>query len=119
MSNTDDHLRNHGFLRERTDGWSLSPAFDINPNPDPGAKRLSTTIDFGNDFADIDLLIDVADAFRLGPEDAIAILRDVLDAHRDWRTVASSSGLTSAEIDDMSRAFEHDRSERAIKIVGA
>lgn len=87
VSNTDDHLRNHSFLRERTDGWSLSPAFDINPDPDPdpGAKRLSTTIDFGNDLADIDLLIDVADAFRLGPEDAIAILRDVLDADRERR----------------------------------
>ena len=48
ISNTDDHLRNHGFLRESTAGWRLSPVFDINPNPGPVARRLATTIAFGS-----------------------------------------------------------------------
>ena len=45
ISNTDDHLRNHGFLRSSAVGWELAPAFDVNPNPDPGPKILSTAID--------------------------------------------------------------------------
>jgi hypothetical protein len=48
ISNTDDHLRNHGFLRESTAGWSLSPAFDLNPNPEGAAKQLATAIDESN-----------------------------------------------------------------------
>ena len=44
ISNTDDHLRNHGFLRSRA-GWRLSPAFDINPTPQ--RKAFATT--FAND----------------------------------------------------------------------
>ena len=42
LGNTDDHLRNHGFLASRG-SWTLSPAFDVNPNPDPMARR-STSI---------------------------------------------------------------------------
>lgn len=45
ISNTDDHLRNHGFLHERGDSWMPSPAFDLNPDPHPGSKDLSTAID--------------------------------------------------------------------------
>ena len=38
INNTDDHLRNHGFLYEKG-GCCLSPLFDINPNPQTGALR--------------------------------------------------------------------------------
>ena len=48
ISNTDDHLRNHGFLRTSTAGWSLSPAFDLNPDPEGEAKQLATAIDENN-----------------------------------------------------------------------
>ena len=47
ISNSDDHLRNHGFLRLSSAGWTLSPAFDLNPDPRPGPKRLSTAIEPG------------------------------------------------------------------------
>ena len=55
ISNTDDHLRNHGFLRANQGGWMLSPAFDINPDPRPGPTRLSTAIDGSNATASVDL----------------------------------------------------------------
>jgi len=42
ISNTDDHLRNHGFLRKSIAGWSHSPVFDLNPNPEGAAKQLAT-----------------------------------------------------------------------------
>lgn len=53
ISNFDDHLRNHGFLRTSTAGWSLSPAFDLNPDPRPGPRELTTAIDL--DAADAEL----------------------------------------------------------------
>lgn len=43
ISNTDDHLRNHGFVRNG--GWRLAPAFHLNPDPSPGPTYLSTSID--------------------------------------------------------------------------
>ena len=65
ISNTDDHLRNHGFVHERAESWILAPAFDLNPNPEPGPKELSTAIDFSNAYASVDVLMDVAEYFRL------------------------------------------------------
>ncbi len=44
ISNTDDHLRNHGFLHTEGQAWTLSPAFDMNPNPDPGPKHHATAV---------------------------------------------------------------------------
>ena len=64
ITNTDDHLRNHGFLRTSTAGWTLSPAFDLNPYPGPGPRRLSTAIDEAIDEARIDALLGVASFFR-------------------------------------------------------
>ncbi len=65
VSNTDDHLRNHGFLRLSSGGWSLSPAFDINPNPAPGRKRLTTSIDGRSPEANLETLFGVADLFGI------------------------------------------------------
>lgn len=65
IRNSDDHLRNHGFLRTSSAGWSLSPAFDVNPDPSPGAAHLSTAIDYDTTEARVDVLMGVADFFRL------------------------------------------------------
>lgn len=61
ISNTDDHLRNHGFLQEDGDIWNLAPAFDLNPNPEPGPKYLSTALDYEDTRASIDTLLQVAE----------------------------------------------------------
>ena len=65
VSNTDDHLRNHGFLRLSSGGWSLSPAFDINPNPARGRKQLATSIDGRSPEASLETLFGVADLFGI------------------------------------------------------
>ena len=116
ISNTDDHLRNHGFLHLTAGQWSLSPAFDLNPNPDPGPKYLSTAIDGDDTAASIALLMRVAPIFRLGPDEARAVLADVVDAHTRWPTVAASHGLVHSAIADMAPAFEHSQAERAREI---
>jgi serine/threonine-protein kinase HipA len=106
ISNTDDHLRNHGFLRKTSGGWSLAPAFDLNPNPSVGPKELSTAIDFENREARVDLLLDVAPEFRLDADVAHTILREVAEATSTWRQVAGRHGLSKGAQDQMAPAFE-------------
>jgi serine/threonine-protein kinase HipA len=113
ISNTDDHLRNHGFLHQRGDSWTLSPAFDLNPNPDPGPKNLSTAIDFTDTRASVDTLISVAPYFRLDPGDAVEVLAQVARAAARWQMVARTHGLTQQDLDVMGPAFEHAQSQRA------
>lgn len=109
IRNTDDHLRNHGFLRADTAGWSLSPAFDVNPDPVPGPVRLATSIDGRTDEARLDVALEVAELFRLTDTEAKAVARDVAAATAGWRTVAFDVSLPNREIDRMARAFEHDQ----------
>jgi serine/threonine-protein kinase HipA len=113
ISNTDDHLRNHGFLHERGDSWMLSPAFDLNPNPQPGSNDLSTAIDYTDTRASVDTLMSVADYFRLDASDALKVLAKVIRAVTRWRTVAKSHGLLQHDLDAMESAFEHAEGERA------
>ena len=113
ISSTDDHLRNHGFLRTSTAGWSLSLAFDLNPDPKPGPKRLSTTIDYDTDAARLDALIKVAEYFRLDLGEAGRVIEEVEAATREWRSVARGAGIGRAEIERMAPAFEHEQAEAA------
>lgn len=106
ISNTDDHLRNHGFLRLSTAGWSLSPAFDLNPDPEPGAKHLRTAITFDDDSASVENLMDAGEYFRLDAAEAKEILASVRAATDRWRKVAEERGLPPREISEMAPAFE-------------
>ena len=113
ISNTDDHLRNHGFLHERGETWILSPAFDLNPNPAPGPKYLSTRIDYDSTRASIETLMSVAPQFRLDAGGALEILAQVTRAAARWRDVAASHGLQHHDLDMMEPAFEHAEARRA------
>jgi len=104
ISNTDDHLRNHGFLHSGGTSWSLAPAFDLNPDPAPGPKHLSTAIDTGDDTASVALAMSVAPMFRLSAADAGRVLREVAAAVRPWREVAAR-WLTPTEVERMAPAF--------------
>lgn len=110
ISNTDDHLRNHGFLRRSSAGWSLAPAFDLNPDPEPGPKHLNTAIDFNDDRASLALLMSVIEYFRLSESDAAQMLGEVCRASEKWRAVAAKTGLSANAIEQMAPAFEHDQS---------
>jgi serine/threonine-protein kinase HipA len=115
ISNTDDHLRNHGFLRTISAGWGLAPAFDLNPDPRPGPKHLSTAIET-DDTASIENLMDVAGYFRVDAGRAREILSDVLDATSRWRQVADQVGLSRTATADMAPAFEHAQASEAQRI---
>ncbi len=118
ISNTDDHLRNHGFLHLGASAWTLSPAFDLNPNPAPGPKHLSTTIDGYERAASIQALMSVAPFFRLDEEDAVHVLGEVLNATLRWRDAAAAREISRAEIDDMAWAFAHTETQVAQDLVG-
>lgn len=105
ISNTDDHLRNHGFLRTARGGWTLAPAFDLNPDPRPGPRQLSTAIDETDATPDVDLALRVASLFRLDARRAGEILAEVRAAVRPWPTVAATVGIPKPEIDRMAPAF--------------
>jgi serine/threonine-protein kinase HipA len=109
ISNTDDHLRNHGFLWVGPDGWSLAPAYDLNPVPaDIKPRILTTAIDLDDATASLDLALGVAEYFELADDAAREIAAEVGSAVAKWRTEASALGLTRAEINRMASAFDHD-----------
>jgi serine/threonine-protein kinase HipA len=101
-ANTDDHLRNHAFLRERT-GWTLSPAYDLNPNPD-NPRRLSMLIDFDDSTASIETALSVSGYFRLSTAEAVTIVGHVERATSHWRREAAGLGLPRQQIDRMALA---------------
>jgi serine/threonine-protein kinase HipA len=108
ISNTDDHLRNHGFLYEGAEGWRLAPAYDLNPVPaDIKPRVLTTSISLDDGTASLKLALDVAEYFELDPKQARGIAGEVGAAVAAWRRQAAKLGLTKAEIDRMSSAFEH------------
>ena len=113
VSNTDDHLRNHGFLRAEN-GWTLSAAFDINPDPD-SQGLLSTAIDDPQDRrAEIESLVAASEVFRV--QDPRRELSRLLDATAHWEDVARRHGVAS-EIPRLRPAFEHEQRAAARRLV--
>ena len=102
IHNTDDHLRNHGFLLT-PEGWILSPAYDINPDPD--GRGLNLNISETDNSLSFDLALEVAPYFRLDGAGASKIMKAVKDAVAGWRDVASSCGISRSEQEAMEPAF--------------
>lgn len=116
ISNTDDHLRNHGFLYAGTDGWQLSPAYDLNPMPpEINPRILSTAINEDDGTASLELAMEVAAYFELDAAKARAIGAEVGKAVSQWRVQAARHGIRDAEIERMASAFEHKDLEQAVR----
>ena len=114
ISNSDDHLRNHGFLCESQQGWRLSPAYDMNPVPvDIKPRILSTAINEDDGTASLALALEVAGYFGLTALAVRAIAAQVGKAVSKWRDEAARQLLTKMEIDRMASAFEHRDLEMA------
>ena len=102
ISNTDDHLRNHGFVLS-AGGWRLSPAFDINPSIDK--QGLALNIDTDNNILDFDLARSVGEFFMLDIPSMDKILAEVKFVVSDWRKYANSIGIPRNEQEMMAPAF--------------
>lgn len=102
IKNTDDHLRNHGFLLNDK-GWRLSPAYDINPNTDGTGLKLN--IDLNDNSLDLDLVLSVCDFFRIEKEEAQEIIENIKKVVSSWRQEARNYQISSSEQDRMENAF--------------
>jgi serine/threonine-protein kinase HipA len=104
ISNTDDHLRNHGFiLTDR--GWQLSPAYDINPSFDKDGLALN--IDQYDNSLDFNLAKSVGQYFQLTITQMNAIIEEVIAPVRNWKAVANEIGIPRAEQELMEPAFRY------------
>lgn len=106
VGNRDDHLRNHGFLREPT-GWTLAPAFDVNPNPDKDVHVLA--LDEANPTPDTSILLENHAYFRLDADRAQAIHHEVRGATRRWREIAKEAQAHGHEISLMESVIDPER----------
>lgn len=105
VHNTDDHLRNLGLLRG-SGGWTLSPAFDVNPDPDPGKDRVTAICGAVGPDDEVDGLRALATACRVGTGEAARIVREIGEAVSTWRDVAARNGLDSGDVRGFATSFE-------------
>jgi len=104
VSNTDDHLRNHGFILSAS-GWLLSPAYDINPVETGTGLKLN--ISDNDNSLDLALAMEVHEFFRLSKDRATEIINEVKTAVRTWKDIATKYGLSRAEQELKARAFKN------------
>lgn len=104
VSNTDDHFRNHGFILE-SDGWALSPLYDV--NPDIYGEDLSLNVDENNSTIDFDLAIEACGYYGLEKQEAIEIAERMKDiVKNNWRVFAKKYRISRGEIERMQPAFQ-------------
>lgn len=106
ISNTDDHLRNHGFLYKNQKGWKLSPLYDVNPSND-NKNVLSTYITENDNSQSLDLAIETCEYFEISNQNAWNIIKEMKEIIKMWKQIARQYGLSSAEISKMESAFKH------------
>jgi serine/threonine-protein kinase HipA len=102
VSNTDDHLRNHGFILTPR-GWRLSPAYDMNPNE--MGNGLTLNISENSNELDISLALETAHLYQLKREHADRILKEMHREISNWRVVAKKFGIRNGEIEQLKPAF--------------
>ena len=95
IGNTDDHFRNHGFLLTPK-GWTLSPAYDMNPTTNEYQSLLITS---STNKADLNLLLEASEEYMIGKEEATKIIQDVTNAVKGWQRTAAMLGIAKHEMD--------------------
>ena len=117
VSNTDDHLKNHGLLYRGQGKWYLAPLFDVNPSPER-ERRLKTAIaDQAEPDASTELLLEHAEFFGLSRDDAQSLVGGQARVLRErWKILGRDLGMTSKELREYSPAFEHRDSAWALRL---
>lgn len=105
IRNTDDHLRNHGIVRLRN-GWALSPAFDLNPNPvSESAIRATSVAGAIGTEAEIAALVANCEYFDLSRSKAKEVLGEVSAALSRTDEFAGRLGLSRGQLDPFAELF--------------
>ena len=106
ISNTDDHLRNHGFLRLSDRGWSLSPLYDVNPNESP-RDMLTTLVDEVSEAQDLEVALNTSEYYDLSFKEAKEIALFQKQQIQKFEIIAKELKICRSEIDTMSYAFRY------------
>lgn len=104
IGNSDDHFRNHGFLLTAM-GWTLSPAFDLNPtlNAHQGIMISRYTNE-----SDLGALLKASEDYFIPRDEAAAIINSVKGTLKDWQKVAKRLGASERDISLFSQRFITD-----------
>lgn len=95
IGNTDDHFRNHGFLFT-SKGWTLSPAYDLNPTSN---EYQSLLINSSTNKSDLNLLLGSSEEYMIGKDEASKIIQEVTNAIKGWQKMADSLGIAKREME--------------------
>ena len=95
IGNSDDHFRNHGFLLT-VKGWTLSPAYDMNPTLN---EYQSLLISFASNKANLNILLDACGDYMLNRKTAEKIISEIIEAVKGWRELAVRLGISKREMD--------------------
>ncbi len=118
-SNTDDHMRNHGFLMVEPGRWALSPAYDLNPVPQiDQSSTPQTSISETYEISSLAGALNYAGRFGIGEREAKAILRQTVEAVQAWRTTGRQLRIKAATLDAYASAFEHGLLDEARQLLG-
>ena len=117
VTNTDDHLKNHGFVYTGDGMWSLSQLFDVNPQPERH-RLLTTAIMEGEPFeASLALALEAASFFGLTMAEARHRASGMaLQIHGTWRDRMRAQGISTSEVRELEPAFEHPEMEQALAL---
>lgn len=102
IGNSDDHFRNHGFLLTPK-GWTLSPAYDLNPTFN---DHQSLLINATTNRSDLQLLLASSEEYMISKEEATRIIEEVKDGVSQWRSMATRLGIAKREMDLFAQVFE-------------
>ena len=102
IGNSDDHFRNHGFLLTPK-GWTLSPAYDLNPTFN---DHQSLLINATTNRSDLQLLLASSEEYMISKEEATHIIEEVKDGVSQWRSMATRIGIAKREMDLFAQVFE-------------
>lgn len=117
VTNTDDHLKNYGFIYAGQNRWRLSPLFDVNPQPRRHAQMETGISPIHGHKPDIHAAMEASEFFDLRVVDARVLARDMATLIRDgWREEMRRQGLTGAGLNACAPAFEHERMKVALSL---
>ena len=102
IGNSDDHFRNHGFLLTPR-GWTLSPAYDMNPTLNEYQALL---INSTTNHADLQVLLDSSEEYMIGKDEAVYIIEEVKAGVKHWKSIATRLGIAKREMDMFEQVFQ-------------
>lgn len=117
IQNTDDHLRNLGFLYRGSGKWGLSPAYDINPVPERGTTLKTAISEDHGTALDVDATVEVAPYFEIDVDAGRALVAEMATTIRDaWKGVAAHVGMTVSDVKAVAEAMDSEQVDRAIDL---